>query len=392
MDKKQNDIVKQTTLLLFAVSFCYALANGIPNVAINHIIEAFSIQGTKQGLIASTSSAGVMTAVIVAPSFQGRINKFKMLLFSTLLIGVSLVFESIVKTSTMFFLFSFTLGLGFGWVDGYMNSMMLDIYPNDSAKPMGLLHGFFGIGSLVLPIAATYILQNFGWNSLYLVCAVILMILSSAVVIVTKKAQGTEVVESVVENRLSLSDIGCYLKNINNIFLLIIGISVGSLQTGISCWIVRYTTLEFGLESLGATALSVMWIASTINRFIMPRFKVKPFSLLIFGLLMSSVALLVCVLINSTSFLIVAIAIVGLFSGHLIPMLLIEASRSYNGNTTMTTFIMQIALTLGRILIPIFMATVSSLSNVRTSMMLPAFIGLFAAAIGFVKYKYEKKV
>ena len=390
METNRKRTVRSITILIVVTAFCYALVNGIPNVLINHIIDDYGIDGTRQGLINSTISFGVMAAVVVAPAFQGRIKKFTVYFLSAVIITAALIVQGVSKSVGLFFTASVVLGLGFGWLDGYINSIIIDVHPEDSAVPMGLLHGFFGVGSLLFPLAATALLGIMFWRGLYWVCALIMAAVAAAVFFVGKRTEKAETAAALKEDKLHFSDVLDFVGSKRNVILLVLGFSAGCIQTGISCWLVRFMTLEYGAEALGATALSCMWISSTVNRFLSPRIHAKPITLIIAGCLGTAAALTLGLAVNKPVFMVVMIAVVGLFCGHLIPMLFLEASFRQAGKTTMTTFIMQIALAIGRITIPLLMAFVTDISDIRTSMFLPVAAAVLSAVFGILASRERK--
>ena len=118
METNRKRTVRSITILIVVTAFCYALVNGIPNVLINHIIDDYGIDGTRQGLIISTIYFGVMAAGVVAPAFQGRIKKFTVYFLSAVIITAALIVQGVSKSVGLFFTASVVLGLGFGWLDG----------------------------------------------------------------------------------------------------------------------------------------------------------------------------------------------------------------------------------------------------------------------------------
>ena len=386
----KSALVSRITILIIVIAFIYALANSLAGILLNRIIDAFSITGARQGLTVSMINIGTITAVICAPLFQGRVRKLLALMMSSLLIAVALALCGAAATETMFYVVSIFFGLGCGWLDGYINSILIDLHPDDSAVPMGLLHGFFGIGSLAMPLIGTALLSVMVWRGLYYITAICMLALTILILLAARRA-GAEGLESELhEERVKLSDLGGFLRDGRNELLLLFGFCAGCIQTGISSWMVRYMTLEFGNEALGAKCLSVLWIFSTINRFLCPRIKLRPMRLLIFGGLFSGISLIVGVACHSAAAMLIASAAVGLFSGHFIPMLFIEGARNHRGSTTLTTFVMSIAISAGRIVIPILVAAAANHVGNGVGMALPALAGFIGAVSGILALRSEK--
>ena len=144
--------VKGVTAAILVTSFIYAFVNSISSVLLNQVVEAFSLTGASQGLLSSMLSVGYMLALLVNPLFQGRTEKLFMLLLSGLLQAAMLVLSGTSASFALFLTGIVLLGVGCGWLDGYINSCMIDFHPHDSPKYLSLLHGLFGVGSLLAPL------------------------------------------------------------------------------------------------------------------------------------------------------------------------------------------------------------------------------------------------
>lgn len=387
--RSSADPVRRLTVLIAVTAFLYALANGLGNTLVNDIIESFSIDGARQGLIMSTISVGIIAAVIVGPLFQGRVNKLVMITASAGLIGAALIVQGLSASAGMFFAVSVVVGIGFGLLDGYINSLMIDIHPGDSAKPMGLLHGSFGVGSLLLPLGAAALLGVMLWRGVYVLAGVLMLLLCATLALFFRRdlRAGDS---APAEKKLTAADIRSFMRDRRSLLLLLFGFAAGCVQTGTTCWVVRYMTLEFRTEALGVTCLSCYWIFSTVNRFLIPRLKTRPMKLLIAGCLMNFVLLAGGVALHTPKVMLIAVCLSGLCSGHFIPMMFIEAAEGYRGSTTLTTFLMSITCTFGRIVIPLGMAAWSDTLGCRGSMLLPGAAALLGLMSCMLALRQEK--
>ena len=127
--------------------FSTPLVNSISSVLLNEVVAAFSLTGAAQGLLSSMLSVGYMLALLVNPLFQGRTEKLFMLLLSGLMQVAMLLLSGSASSFAVFLTAIVLLGVGCGWLDGYINSCMIDFHPHDSPKYLSLLHGLFGVGS-----------------------------------------------------------------------------------------------------------------------------------------------------------------------------------------------------------------------------------------------------
>ena len=390
--RKNSGMIKAVTAVIFVSAALYAFGNTLIYTLINYVIDAFSLKGTAEGIMSSLLSAGMMIAQLSSPSLQGRIRKFSMIGIACLIQGVALLVCGIAAGPVLFGAGSFVLGLGCGWLDGYMNSIIIDLYPENSARPMLTLHALYGVGSLLTPVIVKLLLPGMGWRGPYFLVASFLIALTVIVFLLKKRTESTGALKTAAEEPLKMADIGRYLKKRRTVLLLLVSMLSGALgQTGILTWIVRYMTVTFDAESLGTTCITLFWVFATVNRLVVPNIKVKPMKMIVGGSFIFAAAVFIGVLSHNPVVMAVAVSVCGLCSGHFYPMLFMEAAEGYKGSTTMTTAVMQFVMGIGRVVIPLIAAFVSSISNASVGMILPGFTVLAGAVIGLIVLSDSRK-
>ena len=343
--------VKGVTAAILVTAFLYAFVNSISSVLLNEVVAAFSLTGAAQGLLSSMLSVGYMLALLVNPLFQGRTEKLFMLLLSGLLQVAMLLLSGSASSFAVFLTAIVLLGVGCGWLDGYINSCMIDFHPHDSPKYLSLLHGLFGVGSLLAPLLMQALLLGISWRGVFFVIAAMTAGAMLCVALARRGAKGLDSRQQAREERLSLQQFGGYLRKKRNLLLLACGAMCAMVQTGLTCWIVRYMLLVHNNDALGATCLTVYWVAATVNRFLAPHLRVRPLLLICFGLL-------------------------GLVTGHFMPMMVAECARGYQGSTTLTTSMYMFVTGIARVVVPILMADLSDAVSIQVGMSVPIFAGL----------------
>lgn len=374
--EQHTRVAKRMTTAILATSFVYAFVNSVSNVLINEVVETFALKGAAQGLMSSMLSFGLMLALLVNPLFQGRISKITMIVLSCLLQAAALLLSGGAPNFAVFVSAIMLMGAGCGWLDGYINSTIIDTHPTDSPKYLGLLHGIFGIGSLIAPLAMQWLLSGMTWRSVHAVIAVLVLIAMLLVMVARRGSKATGMFDKGEEERLSLKQVGAYLKNGRNLLLLGCGAMTAMVQTGIVCWIARYMLLAHNKEALGATCLTIFWIAATVNRFIAPRLKIKPLVLIMGGGLATAVFLGIGILSNHAIVMCLCMGAMGLMTGHFMPMVVAECANGYSGNTTLTTSVVMFVMGVSRVIVPILMAALTDAVSVRVGMALPILAGV----------------
>lgn len=376
---RRDPVARTVTTAILLSIFVYSFVNTLVSVVVNDIVDAFSLTGAAQGMTSSMINVGLMLALIATPFIQGRVRKLTVVIFAGALQAVMLAACGLSPVFSLFCGCCVLLGMGGGLVDTYSNSTIVDVNRKDSAKYLGYLHGLFGIGSLLAPLLFRALLTRMDWRGVFFVLAGMLGAATIVVFGITRKVNTAGTVTATEENKLRKEDVLEYIRNRRNLVLVLAGAFASATQTGIMAWIVRYMTLRFDAEALGAFSITVYWVCATVCRFLVSRVKVRPMKLFLYGALVSALLLAAGVLSNSAVVMCVMMGAVGFTSGHLMPVLFGESAVGYEGKTTFTTSVLMMVMGVVRVLIPLFIAYISTAMSVVTGMLVPAVTGLLAA-------------
>jgi MFS family permease len=368
-----NAVTLSSLIALFAFAFPAALAS----VAVNEIVDEFSLSGTAEGLMSSLLSGGIMLATVFAPLLQGRVNKMTLLIWSGAAQGLSLLAGAVAGSFALFCATCALAGFSGGFTDSAGNSAVIDVRKGASQKHLGFLHGVYGIGSLLAPVAIYAMLQRTSWRAVYGVFAAAMLLSAVCVLFLTRGLKGFAS-PATREQKFAWGDFGAYIRRKRSILLLLTGVFATVTQTGVLVWIVRYMTLRFNAEGIGAVSVSVFWVFATISRFVVPTFKQRPFTLLAAGSAGSFVCLCAGVFSGSAVFMCAALGALGLVGGPFFPVLYNESTRGYEGRTTSAISIFMLICGLTRMAIPLIMAYASAYVSVSLCMLIPAAAALLS--------------
>lgn len=380
---RQDRMTRNVTVSILFSSFAFAFVNSITSVLVNEIIDTFALTGAAQGLLSSLLSVGVMAALVAAPLFQGRVQKMTMLTLSAAVQVLMLVLTGFSPTFVLFGAFMVCLGMGYGIMDTYTNACLVDIHPHDSSKYMGMLHGLFAIGSLLAPIPMQALLGAAGWRSVHFAIAA-LMLLATALAFYARRNVPAAGAAAMEEQPLTAAALLAYLKNGRNMALMLCGGLSAMMQMGLVCWVVRYMLVAHDAEAMGATCLTAYWVAATVNRFLAPRLRFRRMTMITVGAVASAVCLAVGVWSNSPLVMCLCCGLVGITSGHFQPMVIDECARGYRGNTTLTSAAMMFVMGLGRVIMPLLVASVSAAFTVTAGMSLSVYAAALTALFGAI--------
>lgn len=370
------------SLLLTVVGFA-VLHSTLP-VLMNDIIDEFKLFGVSEGMMSSMINLGGIIALLTTPLLQGRIKKTLVLILSGALQVLMTVLTGAAPVFPLLLFACVVLGMGFSWFDTYANSNIVDVNQGRSSKYLGALHGCFGIGALLTPLVIQSLLPGLGWRNVYFTIAGLMLAAVLQFIFTSERSKG-ELTETVAEEqKLKAREVMTYIKEKRNILLLLSGIFYSATQAGLMTWLVRYMTVRFDAELLGATAFSVYWIFSTLSRFLAPRIKVSPIKLHIYGVLLSGIFQAAGVLSGSAAVMCIAAGAIGLVSGQCMPMLVNEGSSRYPGRTLLPTTVMLLTMRAAGMLIPLLMGAVSGFSSITVSMYIPVATAILSGLAGIM--------
>lgn len=382
MEQEKGRRGRLTAAILLLITV-YGLANTFQSVVMNQVVDSYGLTGGQQGILSSMINVGSIAAMLTATLLQGRIRKMLLLLAATILQALAFFALGIPGSLMGMIITGIVLGLGFGWTDTCCNSAMVDVHPTRSSFFLGLLHGGFGVGSLLCPLVVMAMLGVMGWRQVSLWMGA-LVLLAGLVFSILGLRRTDSAKQDNREQKLSARQIRAYLGNGRNLMLVLAGVMYAATQTGLTVWLVRYMTLRYQAESLGATALSIYWVCATVSRFVAPQIRLKPIILFMLGALLSCVFQTGGVLVGSPVFMCVMVCCVGLVSGQCLPMLIGESTMGYEGMTTLPTSVLLFSMCIARILMPLMMGMISDGVSVSVAMLSPAVTGLLAAIAALI--------
>lgn len=107
---------------------------------------------------------GFLVGVLLAPSITARIGKRGAVLLAIGILTVSEAAYSLLLPWGWMLAIAPFAGVGFGMTEAVVGAMIIDMAKNGKASAMSRLEIFFGVGALLIPIAAAYLIQHQIWQ------------------------------------------------------------------------------------------------------------------------------------------------------------------------------------------------------------------------------------
>ncbi|MFL5668537.1 MAG: MFS transporter [Chloroflexota bacterium] len=281
-----------------------------------------------------------------------RIGRRVVLTVAFALMAIGLAALATVPTWTLFLVAAIPIGFGFGAIDGGMNGLVLDLYPEGRGRALNLLHLSFSLGALASPLFVGRIVDaGVDWQAVIIgsaVAAVPMAVLFAVIRLPSGRHEHTPGV-SAVRTGLALP-----------LILLAVAIAcyVGS-EIGVSNWLVRY--LEAASLTLATSALALFWACLALGRLVSARLGDR-FDHAWFAATCSVAAagaLVAAVLVPSLPVSIVLFGVVGFAFGPVYPLIVAVAGDRYPARSAAVTGFLSGTAVIGAIVYPPVMGFVS---------------------------------
>lgn len=107
---------------------------------------------------------GFLAGVLFAPSITARIGKRGAVLLAVGLLTLSEAAYSLLLPWGWMLAIAPLAGIGFGMTEAVVGAMIIDLAKDGKASAMSRLETFFGVGALLIPAAAAYLIQHHVWQ------------------------------------------------------------------------------------------------------------------------------------------------------------------------------------------------------------------------------------
>lgn len=362
------------SLLLSVVAT--AIASGMVGNILGNIVAEYQLADYQNGFVSSCISFGSLGALVLGSCLRSRVTKAAFISAGGLLMAAALVMKSLPVSFEVFLVLSVILGIGIGVIDSNQSSFLVDLDPGRTGQNLGMLHGIFGLGGLLLPILIRQMLAVMDWRYVYLILGLVSLGLV-AQFIAFSSTTGKRVPQTKrLEPSNSFRQTAQFLHNPQFLVLWLCMFLGAAAQNGILVWTVRYVGDFLKDPALAATSLSVFWATSTISRVFFVRLPIRPLAILSVGSILGGVAWGIGVHADSAWVVFGACVIAGLGSGGCIPILLSEGAEFNRENSGLVTNLMMIIKTVGQITCPLLISYIMEFTSMKTAMywIVPLFV------------------
>jgi len=286
--KKDKKIYKLLTIGIFTIEFVYAMAGTVWSVILPYLMIHYNKSVTDIGAATSLYGVGSILSVLMLMYLLDRFKKPKVLSFILVVFFIGILLQGLASGFYVMPIAYFIFGSAGMAMDTVNSAIIVDIYGDKSKTYINILQGMFGLGSIMGPLYAQFIISSgLQWNMTYMFSSAaiaVLFVIYTVLIIINKDSISRLHHTSNPEktgNELTIKQfIGRkeVLVTIGAVFLIM------GAQNSSTGWLVKYMKENLqATAEISTLAVTLYFIGVTSTRFTTPILykKIEPLKLLI---------------------------------------------------------------------------------------------------------------
>lgn len=342
----------------FGGMFLIGALEALYGPSLMRLIERFDASPSAVGFVISAHFVGGLIGVLVSQSTHPRVGNRITLVAGYLLLLLGSIGFAWAPTLGLAVAASAAAGLGFGALDYAFSHLFAVAFGSGSGKMLNLLHGFFGLGAVLAPLAVA----AFGSEHYpaYFTCFALLTVLTSLGVAGVRSFPTQSPVVRTPDAATGLPagrDKRVRLKHgfTAMVCIFVFHVAVGS---GIGSWEFAYLSLRgFGAEQ-AAAAVSLFWFSMTASRFVLGTVikRLGPGMVVTLSCTLMAVGSLLAMV---PGFAVAAFAVAGFALGPVFPTALAWANQLFGGRSWVSGLLIAVSMVGGIAFPPLLGATLA---------------------------------
>ncbi|HHT64576.1 MAG: MFS transporter [Caldicoprobacterales bacterium] len=370
--------------------FLIGLISVVLSPSLPFMIKDFSISLGTAGAVFTAQAGGLFFGVLIGGILADILGKKPLIVLGCLVLGLTMAAIAATSSWYLALLFFVLNGIAGGFLNTLLNIIVVEVSGTRQGAAMNALHGIYGLGSLIGPVAVGLVLTwQFGWRLAFYGSAVLwilylLFVLSLSSPDTEKKAAAAGIKEIPVRSFL-----------FHPVFLLLFLVSFiynGS-ATSLVGWInTHLNEMQFS-AILGSSMVTIFYIGLTLGRFLCGYFSDRVgFSLTILVCSLGSLLFYPLGIYFSQPVLIsIGVFLSGFFFSGLFPTALAYANRLFPSSTGTITGTLSTAMSLGAMIIPWLVGLLADGAGFQAGLSLGYALLFILAAAAIRLYVLEKK-
>lgn len=337
---------------------------GLAHVVVGSIMPDLLLHYGKDysagGSLIFAQFAGFLIGVLVSPLLISKFGKRTGLLIAIGLLCLAELFYTMLPPWEWMYVVGSVAGFGFGMIEAVIGTLIIVAITEGTAIAMSRLEVFFGIGALVMPLLAGWLIQADLWRYSFLIVCMTAFIMF---IFWVKRNFGelNKLLDSKEEAKKEKKSLLSQYQGVRGL-LLIVFIVFFFLYVGMEMSFVNFLP-SLLIEKLGtdkstaAFSVTLYWIAVTIGRifagFIAEKISYSRY--VVWSCVTSFTLISLFALVNGITMMTVLILLIGLFLSGLFSIALVFANKLLPGSEESTPSILIASGGVGGAVLPLLM-------------------------------------
>ncbi len=305
-------------LLMLCVSFSMSTVGQMRD----KLEAAFALSAAEGGLLLSVQSIGGFAVTLIMIIFIDSFNKEKLIVLAGVLTGLFIVTIGIDQPLFTLFVVFILLGFFAGIVKTLVNAVMYETVSLRVETHMTLLHMLFSLGSVIAPIASYALYIGFGLMGVFLVLGGVSILFAVYGAFAFRQGLRKKMLSDRISVRYRWQELKKVLDKPGMKGIAFVSFMVSAWQVAATYCTASYGANVEGVDSHGATALSVLFLGMMVARLLYARIATRfsQIKVLTMGCALGFAAWIAMILVQDITIKIVLIGVSALCCGNNVPI------------------------------------------------------------------------
>ncbi len=394
-------VIRHKNLLIATIFTCvfmgaHSLSMSVFSISLPEIIEHFDItfqQASYLNIARDISATATMVLLMVVAD---RVDKRILLTATAFLYGIALLLTGVVSSFVIMVLLRAAIGMFGGFVNSVTTAYTSDLYGENRARYISILHTLFALGSMLGPVFAAFCISVSSWQLSYLIAGGVFLASSTVFLLVMKVvgAPKPKVLPADRKSRVKIPYIEI-AKNRNVQFLCLGNLLLASVNF-FSMWLPTYldffdsSTYTIELTTIIMTASSLGMLVSRISYAAFVSIRIRPSDYLRFACVISAALFVIMLLAKSPVVWVIGIALYGFVSGSTFTANTVLACREFPQFSATVTSFTGFFTTAGSMIFNTVVGIFADMGYYTEAMFIPVVSLGISFMVYTFGYKYEK--
>jgi len=395
--KKDKKIYKLLTISIFFIEFIYAMAGTVWGVILPHIMIHYNKTFTDIGAATSLFGVGSILSVLLLMFVLDKYKKLKVLCFILVVLIAGILIEGLAPPFYLLPISYFIFGSAGMALDTVNSAIIVDIYGDKSKTYINILQGMFGLGSIMGPLYAQFVISNgFQWNMPDIfssIAVAVLFVIYTGIVIVNKGSINRLHHSSVLEKTGNELTIKQFISRKEVIVTICAVFLITGAQSLSNTWLVKYVkeNLQAPAE-LATIAIMLYFMGITLSRFTTPLLykKIEPLKLLMILITIGGATMFAVYMTDNPYIIPVGTFLGGLGIGTAIPVIISNLCSVFPGQSGRASSFAFLGMGISSVAFSFIGAAIITAFGLKVGIILASVLMLCSIPLFVKLYSYRK--